>query len=52
MSTPPDPDAPRIPQPLPGRRRLAGAPAIAMIVALTVVAVLIALTGAASSTRQ
>ena len=43
MSTPPDQDAPRVPQPLPDRRRMAGAPAIAMIVALAIVAVLIVL---------
>ena len=43
MSTPPDPDAPRIPQPLPDRRRQAGAPALSMIAALVIVAVLIVL---------
>ena len=43
MSTPPEPDAQRIPQPLPDRRRLAGAPALLMIVALVLVAVLIVL---------
>ena len=43
MSTPPESDAPRIPQPLPDRRRRAGAPALTMIVALVVVAVLIVL---------
>jgi hypothetical protein len=43
MATPPDQDAPRIPQPLPDRRRNAGAPAIALIAALLIVAVLIVL---------
>ena len=43
MSTPPDPDAPRIPQPLPDRRRRAGAPALSLIAALAIVAVLIVL---------
>jgi hypothetical protein len=43
MSTPPEPDAPRIPQPLPDRRRQAGTPALLMIAALVIVAVLIVL---------
>ena len=43
MSTPPESDAPRIPQPLPDRRRRAGAPALVMIAALVLVAVLIVL---------
>jgi hypothetical protein len=43
MSIPPERDAPRVPQPLPDRRRLAGAPALVMIAALVIVAVLIVL---------
>jgi|RhiMethySRZTD1v2_1073278.scaffolds.fasta_scaffold1096746_2 hypothetical protein len=43
MSTPPESDAPRVPRPLPDRRRRAGAPALAMIAALAIVAVLIVL---------
>lgn len=43
MSTPPESDAPRIQSPLPDRRRRAGTPALVLVAALVVVALLIVL---------